>query len=400
MIGWFDDLESCGLSEDQDDSLPSCQWSSRESTPNRIHQAGPRRTSPFYCSASTVSTPNSIALQSYVNAPRRSPRRSPRLLARTKLDPFSDNEVDSLDDSLQFCQWSSPENSTPTIDSPIRNIHTNTESEGYNHLNYCSTPIRNIELRSTVTLRCSPRLRPDTSAKAKFDPSNVVKDAGSIWQLSKVMELNGCNPCCASKVHGLTEYDILLAHSMFSSKKQHEQYSMFSSKKQHEQRTWLLEYFATHCPNNKAGERDFKSINFMLCGKTVCQLLWQAIISVSTSRFYDLRKSFIEDTYSLDYSNADKKSKQKAAKSMRSIEWMRSYFDRVGDKRPDKDGIYLPSCLTRQIIYNNMIDEVSDSDESGEVICFSQFNKLFTDHFPNVSIPKVRCSYVCTYRQL
>ena len=91
VVGRFDDLESCGWSEDQDDSLPSCQWSSRESTPNRIHQAGPRRTSPFYCSAQTVSTPNSIALQSYVNAPRR----SPRLLARTKLDPFSDNEVDT-----------------------------------------------------------------------------------------------------------------------------------------------------------------------------------------------------------------------------------------------------------------------------------------------------------------
>ena len=81
--------------------------------------------------------------------------------------------------------------------------------------------------------------------------------------------------------------------------------------------------------------------------------------------------------------------KQKAAKSMGSIEWMRSYFNRIGDKRPDKDGIYLPTCLTRQIIYNMMLDEISDSDESTEVIYFSQFNKLFTDHFPNVSIPKV-----------
>ena len=71
---------------------------------------------------------------------------------------------------------------------------------------------------------------------------------------------------------------------------------------------------------------------------------------------------------------------------------MRSYFDRVGDKRPDKDGIYLPNCLTRQIIYNIMVDEVTEPDEptaAPEVICFSQFNKLFTDHFPNVSIPKV-----------
>ena len=112
------------------------------------------------------------------------------------------------------------------------------------------------------------------------------------------MELNGCSPFCASKVHGLTEYDILLAHSMFT------------SKKQHEQRTWILEYFATHCPNTE-GERDFKNMKFMLCGKTVCQVLWQTVISVSTSRFYDLRKIFIEYTYSLDYSQTDKAKSSK-----------------------------------------------------------------------------------------
>ena len=70
-------------------------------------------------------------------------------------------------------------------------------------------------------------------------------------------------------------------------------------------------------------------------------------------------------------------------KTMKSVAWMASYFDRVGDKRPDKDGIYLPTCLTERAIYARMADEISD------VVCFSQFNKIFRQKFPNVSIPKV-----------
>ena len=85
----------------------------------------------------------------------------------------------------------------------------------------------------------------------------------------------------------------------------------------------------------------------------------------------------------------DRQMKQLAPKSMKIIEWMRSYFDRVGDKRPDKDGIYLPTCLTERLMYNLMIKEVPQS----AVVCFSQFNKLYRKHFPHVSIPKVSSIY-------
>ena len=80
-----------------------------------------------------------------------------------------------------------------------------------------------------------------------------------------------------------------------------------------------------------------------------------------------------------------KKSKVLAPTSMKTIQWMRSYFDRIGDKRPDKDGIYLPSSLTERAIYNTMISDVPECS----VVCFSQFNKLKREHFPNVTIPKV-----------
>ena len=70
---------------------------------------------------------------------------------------------------------------------------------------------------------------------------------------------------------------------------------------------------------------------------------------------------------------------------MQTISWMQNYFERIGDKRPDKDGIYLPTCLTEKMIYANMSDEFNSED----IICFSQFNKLFRNNFSHVSIPKV-----------
>lgn len=69
---------------------------------------------------------------------------------------------------------------------------------------------------------------------------------------------------------------------------------------------------------------------------------------------------------------------------MVAIAWMSSYFERVGDKRPDKNGIYLPTCLTETMIYSLMVKGLSN-----DTICFSQFNKLFRNQFSYVTIPKV-----------
>ena len=76
---------------------------------------------------------------------------------------------------------------------------------------------------------------------------------------------------------------------------------------------------------------------------------------------------------------------------MKCIEWMRSYFERVGDKRPDKDGIYLPTCLTEKAIYKIVKNELPHDS----VICSSQFNKLYRSQFPNVTIPKVSIDAYC-----
>ena len=51
--------------------------------------------------------------------------------------------------------------------------------------------------------------------RVKYHPSSVVRDEIG-WQVSKVLDPNGHQPRYAVAVHSLCEYDILLAHSMFT----------------------------------------------------------------------------------------------------------------------------------------------------------------------------------------
>ena len=132
------------------------------------------------------------------------------------------------------------------------------------------------QTQSLLPVRKSPRaaavLRP------RFDPSRVVTNEDG-WQLSSVIDSQGCQPRCCKEVHGLSEYDVLIAHSSFS------------SKSPADRRAWLLEYFDTNCPHNEQGEKDPKCMQYILCGRLVCRAIWQAVLLISTSTFYSLRKT-------------------------------------------------------------------------------------------------------------
>lgn len=218
----------------------------------------------------------------------------------------------------------------------------------------------------------------DTS---KSSPSTSMNSSFGSWSLSDVLGLNGCVAKCASERHSLTEYEILAAHANFA------------SKSSEQQRQWLFDYFTSNCPNDINGGKDPKSMKYVVSGKEVCLLLWLSILSVSSSRFYDVRKEFSEGK---SRCNLKKCTRSRSPKSCQAIAWLTSYFERVGDKRPDKaDAIYLPTCLTEKSIYVRMIDELHKGDKEN-AICFSQFNRLFNEEFPNVTIPKV-CPYVIKY---
>ena len=277
------------------------------------------------------------------------------------------------------CEWSSLQSnpnermsgndfsSSPLrVGLPLPSCHSTTG--GSSRVRVCS-PAANVSNLSTSlskSLRKSPRT---PKPKPKFDPCHAVTNEEG-WQLTSVLQLQGCQFRCAIEVHGLSEYDILVGHSAFV------------SKTPADKRAWILEYFENNCPNTPDGRKDIKGMQFILCGRNVCQVVWQAVLSLTTTRFYDLRKSFLEGE------RAEKciRVRSLSSKSLEAVAWMRSYFNRVGDKRPDKDGIYLPTCLSEKTIYNMFLEDHVTREKP---VCFSQFNKLYRNYFPNVTIPKV-----------
>ena len=167
---------------------------------------------------------------------------------------------------------------------------------------------------------------------------NATDDYTTGWQLTNVMNFNGCGDMCAIKMHGLTNHDVLRAHCCFE------------NKTQRDQNDWILKYFSEHCPYNSNGEKDFKNVAFMIQGKSICVKLWQEILSVSSSRFYRLRQDFIQFG---GITSVTKRQRSLSSKTLEAMTWMEDYFQRVGDKRPDKaDSIYLPTCLTEKKLFD------------------------------------------------
>jgi len=221
------------------------------------------------------------------------------------------------------------------------------------------------------------------SEEAVTELELIVNLTSGDWQISKIENMNGCGPQCALKIHGLTNHDILRAHSHFT------------NRTLKEQNTWVIQYLADNCPYNVEGEQDVKGLAYTVQGKSVCQKLWLEILSLSSSRFYRLRQYFLKFGGITISSNS---RRSLSSKTLEAIAWMEDYFERVGDKRPDKaNAIYLPTCLTEKRLFEIFNDDANRGfTESINTIGRSQFNNLFKNRFKNVTIPKVSCESICT----
>ena len=170
-----------------------------------------------------------------------------------------------------------------------------------------STPCK-ILSNSLLQRRC-PRV-PKLSKRYSLQQTlgeNV--DGIKHWQLSMVMQIDGCSDNCMRKLHGLTEFDVLCAHSRFD------------AMSNQEQNKWILEYLITHCP---IGYKDPKLVPFCVTGKSICLNVWLAVLPVSLSRYYRLRQDFL--TYDLSIISDEKRSRSLSSKSMEAVAWMENYF--------------------------------------------------------------------------
>jgi hypothetical protein len=115
----------------------------------------------------------------------------------------------------------------------------------------------------------------------------------------------------------------------------------------------------------------------------VCKNLWMAVHGIHSSRLAKVLKIYKEGKNRVCSSDRKKlKTKTYIAKA-----WMKSSFQKMGDKMPDSIGIHLPCYLDYRILYSYMVEDLTSVEE--EIISYSQFCKLMNEDFPDVSIPKV-----------
>ena len=233
------------------------------------------------------------------------------------------------------------------------------------------------QITAHVAEECGMPLKSSTPKKQHCSPpqSSSIDDFNTSfkWSLIEVMDMDGCGEQCVRDIHHLSEHSVLVSHSLFS------------TKTNAEQTMWMIHYFESHIPFDVQGKRDMKKILFFIQGKQVCQQAWIKVHGISQSRFYHLRNDFEVDGGAKRLSQTEH---PRQPKTLKTIAWMTQYFDKIGDKRPDKHGIYLPTCLTVKKIYNIMVEDLFNCDEAA-AICYSSFCTIFKSDFKNVTIPKV-----------
>lgn len=191
------------------------------------------------------------------------------------------------------------------------------------------------------------------------------------WSFADVLSVDGCSAKCAVNIHQLLEFDVLSYHHYFTQLPK-------SAKRQ-----WMLDYFRTHSSMSET--------TYMIGGKTVCQKIWIGALGVPTSVFYRTRQLFLNGTIQVH-----RVPKQPLQRTFEALEWMRQYFNLVGDYMPHRMTINLPSFLSKVSIYQRMVSDFQNREKE-QIISKSQFFLLWEKHYSHVTIPSVSydCRQVC-----
>lgn len=120
--------------------------------------------------------------------------------------------------------------------------------------------------------------------------------------------MKGCSDVpCAVAVHQITPGDVLFYHENYS------------TRDQLQQRQWLLEFLSSNCC------RAEKIINFVVCGKSVCQDIWLQVLGIAPSKFSKVKSEFLRGKVSTEKYTPPRKPKLSTCEA---IGWMGNYFER------------------------------------------------------------------------
>ena len=126
-----------------------------------------------------------------------------------------------------------------------------------------------------------------------------------------------------------------------------------------------------------------RDIVFVVNGVVVCKKAWLAIYSINDRQFQMVLNSHKEGKRA---AASPLKRKRKTCTYI-AKSWITASFKKMGDKMPDSITIHLPCYLTYKTLYSYMVEDLRMNGD--EPVAYSQFCKLMTTDFPEVSIPKV-----------
>lgn len=189
--------------------------------------------------------------------------------------------------------------------------------------------------------------------------------------IGEVLVSNCCERLC---VRYLTCNDVMTAQKNFS-----------SLKNVVRQREWITDKVV----DSSTATNSTIVVNYTIAGKNVCRQAFSRCQGFSQKRLFRIEKSVSKGQLQAD-EHGNRGKKWSSSRVQTATTWMSNYFNRIGDKQPDKDRIHLPSWDTKDNIYQRYKSDVSGPESPGvSVVGSSTFYRIWSEEFKHVLIPEV-----------
>ena len=162
--------------------------------------------------------------------------------------------------------------------------------------------------------------------------------------------------------------------------------SSFWSRNRSDQRQFLFDIVIASAKRSNCDT--FTIDGYILSGKKLCQKAFVSILRISHKRLRTVTR--LAMTGAITAKNTSLRTRRKTDRVEIASAWMESYFKRIGDRMPHTQQVHLPSFLSKNIVYQQMLEELAQQGLGGEkMLSLSHFYALWNDHFSYCIIPKV-----------
>ena len=157
--------------------------------------------------------------------------------------------------------------------------------------------------------------------------------------------------------------------------------SVFQSKSRRDQRQFILDLLSSSGPHT-----DVQHLRLPLMGRDMCASAFTQVLGTSRRRLREARQLYLSGCFAAPLSQ--RLPGKKSEKHSNAVAWMSRYFGMIGDKMPHINQIHLPHFLSKQAVYQLMIQDLAEEGIT-RVLSLSHFYAVWEAEFINVTIPKV-----------